>query len=123
MIDSFRRVARRIQILRLPSIVVGLVCLTSIVVILVASGSRAEDRMLMPSFVGLLWATSLYSFIESFCWAPERLVEKQGFIRDLKYRIRRGWYWIRGFIFLASTAIALVITSRMVSIWLAEYSG
>ena len=77
----------------------------------------------MPSFVGLLWATSLYSFIESFRSAPERASEKQGLILRFKHSIRRGWYWFKGLIFLTSTAVALVITSRMVSIWLVEYSG
>ena len=123
MIDSFRRIARRVQILRLPSIVIALACLTSILLILFTSGSREEDRLLMPSFVGLLWAVSLYSFIESFRSAPERLTENRGFLVGLKAKIQRSWYWIKGLVFLISTAVALVITSRMVSVWLAEYAG
>ena len=120
MIDSFRRIAQRARILRVPSIVVALACLTSILVILLTSGSREEDRILMPSFVGLLWSVSLYSFIESFRSVPERLTEKQGLLSGLKGRIRRAWYWTKGLVLLISTAVALVVTSRMVSIWLAE---
>lgn len=75
----------------------------------------------MPSFVGLLWAVSLYGFIESFHSAPEKLTERQGLLSDFKHRLRRGWYWIKGLVFLASTAVALLITSRLLSIWLAEY--
>jgi len=91
-------------------------------VIVVASDSHEDDRMLMPSFVGLLWAISLYTFIESFRSVPERLAEKQGLLSGFRHSIRRSWYWIKGVIFLAATALALVATSRMVSIWLSEYS-
>lgn len=78
--------------------------------------------MLMPSFVGLLWAISLYSFIESFHSVPEKLTEKQGLVLGFKYSVRRGWYWMKCLIFLAATAVALVVTSRLVSIWLSEYA-
>ncbi len=77
----------------------------------------------MPSFVGLLWAVSLYSFIESFSSVPERVAERRGIFSGFKHSLRRGWYWIKGLIFLASTAVALVITSRLLSIWIAEYTG
>ena len=122
MIDRFRRIAQHVQILRLPSIVVGVIFLTSIVVLFFTSESHEEDRMLMPSFVGLLWTISLYSFIESFRSVPEKLTEKQGLLLGFKHGIRRGWYWVKGLIFLTATAVALVVTSRIVSIWLSEYA-
>ena len=123
MIDRFRRIAQRIQILRLPSIVVGLACSISIVVILFISDSREADRWIMPSFVGLLWAMSVYSFIESFRSVPEKSKDEQGFLRTVRQRIRRGSYWFRGLLFLTATGLALVVTSRMVSIWLSEYAN
>lgn len=122
MIDKFRRIAQRVESLRLPAIVIGLSCFTSMVVILVASDSHENDRMLMPSFVGLLWAISLYTFIESFRSVPEKPAENQGLLRGFRHGIRRGWYWIKGVIFLAATAVALAATSRMVSVWLSEYA-
>jgi len=123
MIDRFRRIAQRVQILRLPSIVIGLACLTAIVVVLLSSGSDEGDRILMPSFVGLLWAISLYSFIENFRSVPEQFAERQGLMFSFKHGIRRSWYWVKGLMFLASTVVALVITSRMISIWLVKDAG
>ena len=123
MIDRFRRLAQRAEAFRLPSIIFGLICLTSIVVVLIGPDSPDEDRLLLPSVVGLLWAMSLYSFIDSFRSVPEKTIATPGLLISLKHRLLRGWYWVKGLIFLASTTLAVVITSRMVSIWLTEYAG
>lgn len=122
MIDRFRRIALRLQILRLPAIVIGLACAIWMIVVVFTSESRDDNLVLLPGFVGMLWAISLYSFIESFSSVPVKLTEKQGFIGGFKHRIRRGWYWFKGLVFLLATAVALLVTSRMISIWLAEYA-
>ena len=61
MIDKLQRIAKAIQILRLPTIAIGLISLASIVMIIFTSKHHEGDRFLIPSFVGLFWAMSTLS--------------------------------------------------------------
>ncbi len=123
MIDKFQRIAQAIQFLRLPSIAVGLISLASIVVIIITSKSHAGDRFLIPSFVGLLWAMSTYSFIVTFRSVPEKASKTMRFFRKLKRNIYRGWYWFISIVFLGTTVCVIFVTYRVVSIWVRDYGG
>ena len=123
MINKLQRIAQAIQILRLPSISVGLISLASIVVIIFISESHEGDRFIIPSLVGLLWAMSTYSFIVTFRSVPEKASKKMRFFRKLKHNINRGWYWFISVVFLGATVAVILVTYRMVSIWLRDYNG
>lgn len=121
MIDKLQRIAQAIQFLRLPSVAVGLICLASIVLVVLTSESHDGDRFLIPSFVGVLWAMSIYSFIGTFRSVPEKADETLSFFSKLKRNISRGWYWFIGAIFLGVTVAAMYVTRLMVLIWLGDY--
>lgn len=123
MIDRLRRIALAVQYLRLPSIILGGVCLISVIVLLLTSQSRAEDRWLMPSLVGLLWALSVFSFIETFRGVPAMPDASQGIYDRLVLRLKRAGYWIMGAVFLAAMIVAIAFTTRLLSIWLSEYAA
>ena len=123
MIDKLQRIAQAIQILRLPSIAVGLISLASMVVIMFISKSHESDRFLLPSIVGLLWAISTYSFLVTFRSVPEKANKSLKFFSKLKRIIYRGWYWFLGVVFLGTTVAVMFVTYRMVSIWLRDYGG
>ena len=123
MIDKLQRIAHAIQILRLPSIAVGLISLASMVVIMIISKSHESDRFLIPSIVSLLWAISTYSFIVTFRSVPEKANKSLKFFSKLKLIINRGWYWFIGVVFLGTTVAVMFVTYRMVSIWLKDYVG
>ena len=123
MIDKLQGIAQAIQILRLPSIAVGLISLVSMVVIMFISKSHESDRFLIPNIVGLLWAISTYSFIVTFRSVPEKANKSLKFYSKLKRNINRGWYWFIGVAFLGTTVAVMFVTCRMVSIWLRDYGG
>ena len=123
MIDKLQGFAQTIQILRLPSIAVGLISLASMVVIMFISKSPESDRFLIPSIVGLLWAISTYSFIVTFRSVPEKSNISLKFFSKLKRNISRGWYWFIGIVFLGTTVSVMFVTYRLVSIWLRDYGG
>ena len=123
MIDKLQRISQATQILRLPSIAVGLISLASMVVIMFISESQESDRFLIPSIVGLLWAISTYSFIVTFRSVPEKANKSLKFFSKLKRIINRGWYWFIGVVFLGTTVAIMFVTFRMVSIWLESYGG
>ena len=123
MINKLQGIAQAIQILRLPSIAVGLISLALMVVIMFTSKSPESYRFLIPSVVGLLWAISTYSFIVTFRSVPEKANKSSKFFSKLKRNINRGWYWFIGVVFLGTTVAVMFVTYRMVSIWLRDYGG
>lgn len=123
MIDRLQRIAYRIRFLRLPSVALGSLCVASIVVILIFTGPRGGERWLMPSFIGLLWSISAYSFIVAFRSVPSRPDDTLRSIGRIKRRIARGWYWFIGMVFLAASVGVLVASFRLASIWFKDYGG
>ena len=123
MIDRLQRIAQSIQFLRLPSIAVGLISLASMVVIILTSKSHEGDRFLIPSVVGLLWAMTTYAFLVTFRSVPEKANKTLRLVSRLKRNISRGWYWFISVVFIGTTAAAIFITIRMVSIWLRDYGS
>lgn len=123
MIDKLQRIAQAIQILRLPSIAVGLLCLASIVLLVFASAPHDGDRLLIPSSVGVLWAMGTYFFIETFRSVPEKADTTLKFFSKLKRKLNRARYWLISVAFLGTTLAAIYVTSRMVSIWLKDFGG
>jgi hypothetical protein len=123
MIDTFKRMAQAIQVLRLPSLGVGLISLASLVVIVLFFASGQGDRFIIPFSVGLLWGVSTYSFIVIFRAVPDKTNTPLRFFGKLKHTITRLWYGLVCLFFLGATAAMLVVTIRMVSIWLRDHGG
>lgn len=123
MIDKFQRIARSMQALQLPLLLVGSVCLVAAIMIVLGAGSVATERFLMPSLVGFIWAATTYSFIVTFRTIPEKADQAQNFSGKLKRRISRGWYWFIAVVFIGTTVAAVIFTSRLISIWVNEYTG
>ena len=121
MINKFQRIAQSMQILRLPAILVGSICLVSIAIILVGARSEEFERFLTPSLIGFVWAATAYSFIVTFRTVPEKADKSQKLIGRLKRRISRGWYWFIAVVLLGTTVAALILTGRLMSLWLKDY--
>ena len=116
MIDKFQRIAQTIQILKTPSLIVGLICLVSFVVIVLSVSSNEGNRFLIPSFVGLIWAATTFSFIVTFRTIPERAEKSQGFIRRLRRGLSRAWYWFIALVFIGTSLATLIMTGRLISL-------
>ena len=123
MIDTLKRMAQAIQVLRLPSLGVGLISLGSLVVIVLFLTAGQGDRFIIPFSVSLLWGLSTYSFIVTFRAVPDKPNAPLKFFSNLKHTITRVWYGLVGVFFLGATAAMLVVTIRMVLIWLRDYGG
>ena len=123
MIDKLQRISQAIQFLRLPAIAAGLFCLATTVVIILSSNSTDEDRFLIPSFVGVLWAMSTYTFIVTFRSVPEKSSSNLSMFGKLKRHLQRGWYWVLSLAFLGTTVAAIFVTKSLVSIWLQDLAA
>jgi hypothetical protein len=118
MIDKFQRLSRAMQFLRIPSIVLGLVCLVLVVVAILNGGSTEGHPYVMPGFVGLVWAIATFSFISTFSDIPSKPGQSDKFLAMLKRRLSRAWYWVLAVFFLVTSVSALLLTGRLISIWL-----
>jgi len=123
MIDDLKRMAQAIQVLRLPSLMVGLISLASLVTAVLLFASDQGDRYIIPSMVGLLWGIGTYSFIVTFRAVPDKRHASSRFFGKLKHTITRLWYGLISLIFLGATVAILVVTIRMVLIWLRDHGG
>ena len=96
MIDKLQKISQAIQYLRLPAIAVGLFCLVSTIVIILNSNSHVGDRFLIPSFVGVVWAMSTYTFIVTFQSVPEKADNSLSVIGKLKCHLHRSTHNLQG---------------------------
>lgn len=123
MIDKLQRIAKAIQILRLPSLFVGATALALLVVIILVLAPPQGDRLVIPCIVGLLWGLSMYVFIVTFGTVPERPGPELTFFSKLKQKFVRTWYGLIGLFFIGATIAIIIITIRMVLIWLRSHGG
>lgn len=123
MIDYFKRVAQAIQMLRLPSLWVGLISLASLVVMVLFGPSDKGSLLIIPCIVGWLWGMSAYAFIVTFRAVPEKPTAPLKFFGKLKHAMTRTWYGLISVIVLGATLAMIVITVRMISIWFRDYGG
>jgi hypothetical protein len=121
MIDGLKRMAQAIQVLRLPSLVLGLISLASLVATVFFFTSDQGDRYIIPSIIGLLWGMATYSFIVTFRALPDKPNTSPRFFGKLKHAVARVWYGLISLIFIGAAVTVLVITIRMILIWLRDH--
>ena len=121
MIDSFSKIANALQILRIPSVAIGLISLLILITTIISSKSHAEDLYLIPSAVGVLWSLATYSFLVNFRSVPEKADPSWKFFQRFKRNIARSGYWLMGIFFIGTTIGVLTMSYRMIAIWLREY--
>ena len=118
MIDKFQRIAQSIRVLQIPTLLVGTICLVLTAMIVMGGGSKDLERYLLPSVIGFVWAATTYAFIVTFRGIPAKPDRSQRLAGRLKRRMSRAWYWIIALVFLGSTGVAVILSSRLLSIWL-----
>ena len=118
MIDKMMRAAIAIQILRLPSLLLGLISLTGLIIIILFFPSDQDTRLIIPCIVGLLWGMGTYLFIITFGSIPTEPSKSLRFFDKMKYALARAWYWLISLILIFGAVWTIVITIRMVSILL-----
>lgn len=121
MIDKLSRLSKSIQFLRLPAIGISLLCLISAIYIVFTSKSVEEDIYFVPSLIGLIWSICTLSFLLTFHSVPEKADSSFSFFRRMGRNIRRGWFWVLGFAFIAISFAVIITTYRIISIWFSEY--
>jgi fatty acid desaturase len=123
MIDILTHIAKALQFLRLPAVAIGLLCLAIMTTIIIRSNSHEGDLYLIPSVVGILWSVTTYGFLVNFHSVPHKADRSWRFFRRLKRNIARAGYWLMGVLFIGTTLGALLVSYRLIRIWLKDYGG
>lgn len=119
MLESLQKLASRIKFLRIPAIGFGILCLALLVWAILISAKDVHN-LIMPAFIGLLWAVCSYSFIGVFQSIPQKAATQSGFRKKIVRHILRAWYWMLGWGFIVLTLLVIAITSKLVGIWLSN---
>jgi fatty acid desaturase len=123
MIDSFKKVATALQLLRIPSLAIGLASLLLLIKTVLGAQSPDGDLYIIPSTVGILWSLATYAFLVNFRSVPEKSDPAWRFSKRLKRNLARGGYWFLGIIFVGVSIAAVIISLRMFSVWLKDYGA
>ncbi len=121
MIDALKRMAQAIQVLRLPSLMLGLIGLASLLAAVLLFTSDQGDRYIIPSIIGMLWGMATYVFIVTFREIPNKPNTSLSRLGKLKHAIARVWYGLVSLIFIGATVAILGATIRMMLIWLRDH--
>ena len=118
LLNTIQRGAAALQWLKKPALGLALLFLLAIFYIVFTSQSHEGDRYLVPCIIGLLWSLSAFAFIINFCAVPPQADKDAALFLRLKRRLRRLWYGLLAFLFLAATVAVLIVSYRLLAVWL-----
>jgi hypothetical protein len=121
MIDRLRTIAQSAKRLAVPSLAIALLCFVYAIFVAFTSTSVEGDKYLFPSILALIWMLSFYGFVETFRDVPRRAEANLGFFARSKRKLIRFWYWVIGFVLLASSAAVVMFSIRVLAIWIRNY--
>lgn len=123
LIDTLQKIAVRIQPIRLPLAFLSVFFFAGLLYIILTSTTHSGDLFLLPAIIGLLWSLSGYAFILNFRSVPPWDSATGGFFKRLKLRLFRLWYWVLASLFLGTTLALIVISIRLLRLWMRDYGN
>lgn len=117
MLDRLKQLAVRLQPARAPALLLVSACLAGVAFILLVT-PQAGDQLLIPLLALLLWSLSAFALINTFCAIPSPSVSDTSLLQRVQRRLHRAWYWLLALVFLAATVAVVLLTFRLIPIWL-----
>lgn len=122
MIDKLRTAVLKVQWLKPIFVVIAVASIAMFAyVIFGQSGMAKDDYYLLPSVVMLLWSLVACALLFTFVHVPEKPDKSIGFFRRIGIRCKRGYYYILAILSLGTTLAMLLVSFRVVRIWLGDY--
>lgn len=81
------------------------------------------DAYIIPTTVGMLWSLLLFVLATAFPNLPRRPVEGDKFLRRLKLRMSRGFFYSLGFVFILLSIAAVLLSLKLLGIWRGDYAA
>ena len=121
MLDRLHRIAAWLLPARTLFLGVATFGFLFIVISLFMETGGEEGMFVIPSLVLFLWALSVYVFILNFAEIPGKAGPDDRLMRRAWQRGKRAWYWLVALMFLVTTAMALFISFRLISVWMRDF--
>lgn len=121
MLIRLQKIARRLHPFRSAFIIVGIFSLLAFVSIIFLPYSTVYNKYISPTFISIVWSLGFYSFTGSFLNIPEKANKEHGILFRVKTMIHRAWLYILAIICLITILASLILTYRLLSIWIKDY--
>jgi len=101
--------------------IIGFLFLVLFLVSVFVPGGIDDDVYMMPSILGLLWASLFFILVSSFAVIPEKPAAATRFFARMKIRLKRGAYHLLAITFLVLSLAVVAMSIRMLGIWMREF--
>ena len=89
-------------------------------VVFIEEGAE-KDVYLIPSVVVVLWSLVCSLLLSVFPYVPPKPDKQQRRFERLKTRLARGAFHVGSWIFCALSAVAVWLSIRLLSVWIADF--
>ena len=120
MLEKFHRVALGSQFLIVPAVLLGLVFLAMVLYAIFSGQTSEESPFMMPGLIGFLWTLVTYAFLVTFRVIPEPASNNHKLLQRFFSNLRRGWYWLLAWFCIGTTVLVVVLTYRMLALWISR---
>ncbi|MCJ8320713.1 MAG: hypothetical protein MJK12_13825 [Colwellia sp.] len=103
---SFRVVFLLLAAISAAGIVYGFVFLTPV----------QQNKIVMPSFLALLWSIMFYTLLLFTQKKPQDPSEKLSLIKHFKLKVHRLFYFLFTLVFIGLTLAVFIVTLRLLSV-------
>lgn len=100
--------------------IIGVVFLALFLTSIFKLGGIETDAYLIPSVLGVFWATLFFILVSAFTVIPQKPTGDEKFFARIKMRIRRGAYHLLGVVFLVLTFTVAALSLRLFGVWFGE---
>jgi len=122
MIDGLSKIAVKIKWAKPFINAILFICVCIFIFIIFGSTSfAADDTYLIPSLTALIWSLLACSFLYTFPYVPDKTTKNDSFIKCLKIRLLRSYYYLLAIIAALSCFAVFILSFRMITIWLRSY--
>ena len=121
MIETLSKISKKIYWIQPIIMLVGVGSLSLFVITVLKSGTTENDGYLIPSVLGFIWTLLYLLLVSAFPYVPEKPDPSIKFFKRIKIKFKRGIYYLIGIVFVVTTLAGIVLSFRMINIWLTDY--
>lgn len=89
--------------------------------VVLIENSAGKEVYIIPCIVGVLLSLVCLLLLSTFPHVPPKPDMQLSFYKRLKIRLVRGYYYIVSFIFVVLSALAVLLTFKLLNVWLADF--
>ena len=121
MIETLSKISKKLYWTQPIIMLIGVGSLSFFIYTVFSSGTTENDAYLIPSVLGFIWSLLYLLLVSAFPYVPEKPDQSIKFFKRIKIKFKRGIYYLIGIVFVVTTLSAIVLSFRLINIWLTDY--